>query len=255
MRDQAETPKDHARTMPPLAGARAYLLAALCVAVAWAGRSALDPVWGNRFPYVPSFVAVFVVIQLTGTGPAVFAMVLALLLSDWCFVPPRHSLMIAELSDRINSVLFLLISLLILYFSLRMRWALARERATQQDLQNHVQALGENRAHLQELFEQLRGKEEHFRSLIERSSDVVGIIDDTGIIQYLGPSIHQVLGYEPQEMLGHNVVELVDPNDHPVVKQVLARQAQAESVETRLEFRHRHKNGSWRVLECSGRRL
>src|ERR1051326_1176475 len=45
----------------------------------------------------------------------------------------------------------------------------------------------------------LRRSEEHFRSLIEHSSDVITIISREGTISYESPSLERVLGYTPEE--------------------------------------------------------
>lgn len=134
---------------PVFGGAAGYILATLSVAIACAARYAFDPLWGTRFPYVLFFVAVFVVIQLAGTGAVLTALGLSLLAADWFFISPRHSLVISDPADRINSVLFVLITLLMLYFTSRMRRALIRERYAQAELHKNVEALGENQARLE----------------------------------------------------------------------------------------------------------
>jgi urea transporter len=77
---------------PALSGLRGYLFAALCVAVALALRFALDPLWGDRFPFVAFFLAVLVAGQFAEAGASIFTIVLGFVLACWFFVPPRHSL-------------------------------------------------------------------------------------------------------------------------------------------------------------------
>ena len=50
--------------------------------------------------------------------------------------------------------------------------------------------------------EAVRLSEEHFRSLIEHSSDVITVIDAEGIIAYASPSIQRALGYDPDGPFG-----------------------------------------------------
>ncbi len=101
----------------------------------------------------------------------------------------------------------------------------------------------------------LRRSEEHFRSLIEHSSDVITIISRDGTITYGSPSLERVLGYKPDELLGQNAYELIHPQDVALVVDALTRPADASGQHHSIEYRIRHKNGSWRVLETLGANL
>lgn len=103
--------------------------------------------------------------------------------------------------------------------------------------------------------EALRRSEEHFRALIENSSDYIMIVDPRGAITYVGPSVERILGYTPEEVLGDTPDAMVHPDDLPAVYEALGRVfAQPGSV-VRTEFRIRHRDGSWRVMESFGRML
>ncbi|MHB8576088.1 MAG: PAS domain S-box protein [Dehalococcoidia bacterium] len=95
----------------------------------------------------------------------------------------------------------------------------------------------------------LRVSEERFRALIERSSDGVLLFDVAGVITYVSPSAGRLLGYSPQEMLGRSGFEFAHPDDvrSPTVK--VARWLAAPGAAVAHEFRYRHKDGSWRLLE------
>ena len=51
----------------------------------------------------------------------------------------------------------------------------------------------------------LRQREEHFRLLIENTSDIVTILDADGVVRYQSPSLERDLGYAPDELVGQNV--------------------------------------------------
>ncbi|HTY08407.1 MAG TPA: PAS domain S-box protein, partial [Candidatus Edwardsbacteria bacterium] len=53
--------------------------------------------------------------------------------------------------------------------------------------------------------QQLRHNEQHFRALIEHSSDMITILDKDGVIRYMSPSGQRELGYAPGGMVGSNV--------------------------------------------------
>ncbi len=118
----------------------AYSLSVLCVAVAFFVRLACDPLWGDRLPFGTFFMAELVVAQFAGVGPFVFTMVTGFVLADWFFIQPRHSLAIDDLVNRINALVFVVLSLGLLFISWRAHRALARERAAQDEL---VKALSE----------------------------------------------------------------------------------------------------------------
>lgn len=103
--------------------------------------------------------------------------------------------------------------------------------------------------------ERLRVSERRFRSLIERSLDIISIFRPDGHIVYESPALEPVLGYRPDELIGRNVFEFVHPDDlQSVVSAVRERSAESPII-PRTIFRARHKNGSWRYIEGAGAHL
>ncbi|MEM6929803.1 MAG: PAS domain S-box protein, partial [Myxococcota bacterium] len=91
-----------------------------------------------------------------------------------------------------------------------------------------------------------------FRLLASRSSSVITFLDRDGLAIYQSPSVRQVLGYAPEELLGANMFALVHPDD---VEQALANMAAhlvSPEETTQNELRFKHADGSWRVLEIVG---
>ena len=101
----------------------------------------------------------------------------------------------------------------------------------------------------------LRESEEHFRLLIENSSDVATILGPDGINVYQSPSIEYVLGHKPEEMVGTSAFDRIHPEDGPQCREVLGWVMQHPGETRSVEFRYRHKDGSWRVLEARARTL
>ncbi len=97
----------------------------------------------------------------------------------------------------------------------------------------------------------LRHSEEHFRTLIEKMSDVVTVIDADGVISYESPSVARVLGHQPSELVGRAAWDFVHPDDQPVLRQALAGGAVSNNLA--YHYRFRHADGSWRILESVGR--
>jgi PAS domain S-box-containing protein len=101
----------------------------------------------------------------------------------------------------------------------------------------------------------LRRSEEHFRSLIENSSDCIMIFDRTGSVTYVGPSLQRILGHAPEEVLGVTAEALIHPDDVASVHDAIEAVFDTPGETVQLEFRIRHRDGSWRVFEWLGRTL
>ncbi len=100
--------------------------------------------------------------------------------------------------------------------------------------------------------EELRQREELFRSLIENALDIVTILDADGSIRYTSPSVEALLGYRSDELIGQNAFELVHSEDLLQVQQAFNQAMKTNgNLESLVEYRYRHKDGNWRTLEAS----
>ena len=97
----------------------------------------------------------------------------------------------------------------------------------------------------------LRGNEERFRSLIQNVSDVVTILEADGTIRYDSPAIERVLGYSPNERIGANGFGYVHPQYLEWVRQTFLEALREGGVKPSIEFRIRHRDGSWRHVETT----
>lgn len=70
--------------------------------------------------------------------------------------------------------------------------------------------------------QKLEQSESRFRALIEQSSDAVCLINREGIILYASPPTERVLLYAPEELVGRNGLELVEPESLPLAQRRLA---------------------------------
>lgn len=95
-------------------------------------------------------------------------------------------------------------------------------------------------------FDKLR----YLESIIENITDVVTILDATGKILYESSSIKSVLGYTPEELIGKNAFTLIHPDDYKEVFATFMKGITRHDVVEKTEMRFKHKDGSWRHLEC-----
>jgi len=102
--------------------------------------------------------------------------------------------------------------------------------------------------------QQLREREEYFRSLIEQAQDIIAVVDAEGAIRYASPSV-ALLGYAPEELIGRAMFDLVHPDDAETTLRVFAEGVATGEGGRLLEVRFRHKDGTYRILEAIGRYL
>jgi PAS domain S-box-containing protein len=80
-------------------------------------------------------------------------------------------------------------------------------------------------------------------------------LDADGTVRYVSPSIEPILGYKREERIGRSTFDLIHPDDVAGVQEIIAREIRTPGTSARLEFRVRHRDGSWRFLEAVARNL
>jgi two-component system, cell cycle sensor histidine kinase and response regulator CckA len=98
-------------------------------------------------------------------------------------------------------------------------------------------------------------REERFRLLIENASDVVMVVDREGTITYLSPAGEQVIGIRQEGLVGRPLADRVHEADRSAVVAAFAGAAESPGTNLSVEFRYRHRDGSYRSIEavCTGR--
>ncbi|MFH8338221.1 EAL domain-containing protein [Streptomyces sp. AM6-12] len=97
------------------------------------------------------------------------------------------------------------------------------------------------------LTQELAQKENHFRSLVQGSSDVIMIAAPNGILRYVSPAAAGVYGRAAEELVGTELAALIHPEDLGcVVHEVRRFLAASPAVEptTRIECRFRSGGGA-----------
>lgn len=93
--------------------------------------------------------------------------------------------------------------------------------------------------------------EAKWRALIHNSSNLITILEPNGTIRYISPVIQDILGYKPGELKNQNIFDLVYPDDVSLVKDKLQDVLQNPTTSSSIEFRLRHKDGSWRYIDST----
>jgi diguanylate cyclase (GGDEF)-like protein/PAS domain S-box-containing protein len=96
----------------------------------------------------------------------------------------------------------------------------------------------------------LAERDQLFQLITENAGDMIAVVDGTGRRIYNSPAYEHVLGYSAEELRTTSSMEQVHPDDRARVIEA-ARKARSTGQAQRLEYRMRHKDGSWRTLEST----
>jgi two-component system, cell cycle sensor histidine kinase and response regulator CckA len=93
-------------------------------------------------------------------------------------------------------------------------------------------------------------REELFRLISENAADMIALVDMDGRRIYNSLSYQKMLGYSTEELKSSSGYEQIHPDDRERVK-LAAELARKTGEGPLLEYRIRHKDGSWRLLEST----
>lgn len=104
------------------------------------------------------------------------------------------------------------------------------------------------------LTQELAHKENHFRSLVQGSSDVIMIAAPNGVLRYVSPAAAGVYGRDAEELVGSELASIIHPEDLGRVVHEVRRFLAASQIEeptTRIECRFRSGTGTWLNVEST----
>ena len=99
---------------------------------------------------------------------------------------------------------------------------------------------------------QLSESQQVFRLISENAADMIAVVDVEGRRIYNSQSYERVLGYSPEDLQKSSAFEQIHPEDRERVREA-SLEARRTGAGRTLEYRMRHKDGSWRVLESTAR--
>jgi len=97
---------------------------------------------------------------------------------------------------------------------------------------------------------ELLQREELFHLISENAADMIAVVDMEGKRIYNSLSYQKALGYSPEELQASSSFEQIHPDDRERVKES-TEDARRSGIGKTLEYRLRHKNGTWLVLEST----
>ena len=89
----------------------------------------------------------------------------------------------------------------------------------------------------------LRERSLRFETLVAHASDVIGVVDTTGRIEFVSPAVETLLGYTPAELENTALQSVIDAGDVDAVRRVIDELPAGLGEIDRRDVRFRHRNG------------
>ena len=131
----------------------------------------------------------------------------------------------------------------------------------EEELRKNADEMRKTQLELQETNKQLeaqireveRGQKRQY-ALLENASEVISIYDETGIVTYESPSAKNILGYDPDYIVGKSAYEKFDEQSRSRFKEVFQRLIDYPDDPVTFEYSYQ-KNDEQLWLEATGRNL
>ncbi|WP_209331732.1 PAS domain S-box protein [Lunatimonas salinarum] len=94
----------------------------------------------------------------------------------------------------------------------------------------------------------MAASERKFRAIVEEGGDIITVLDLSGNLTFIGRTALNIMGYEPDFLLGKNAFDFVHPEDLPWVYDSFLQIETAKRVELK-PYRFLDASGNWRWLE------
>ena len=104
----------------------------------------------------------------------------------------------------------------------------------------------------QQVEKALHDAKEKFQSLVESSSDWIWEVDVNGVYTYASPKVKDLLGYEPDEMIGKTPFDLMPPEEKLRAGRIFEEATGEKKPFSGIENSNLHKDGHLVILETSG---
>ncbi|EGD60712.1 diguanylate cyclase [Novosphingobium nitrogenifigens DSM 19370] len=100
-------------------------------------------------------------------------------------------------------------------------------------------------------FQVLSRRQKFYQLLADASTETIVRADLDGVRRYFSPSIRELLGYEPDELIGTRAADITHPDDIAPLAALMKTLREGQMETAVCELRQQHKNGSWVWIEAS----
>jgi len=106
-----------------------------------------------------------------------------------------------------------------------------------------------------EMERRLHREQEFAGRLMDAFPDLVIALDSDARYTFVSPQVLEILGYQPEELIGKRMGGRTDPADRTAMLDLFDDLMFKRLSEGQIEYRTQHKNGAWRVFRASARPL
>jgi PAS domain S-box-containing protein len=106
-----------------------------------------------------------------------------------------------------------------------------------------------------EMQRRLHREQEFARRLMDSFPDLVVALDAEARYTFASPQILDVLGYNPEDLIGEKLGSRTDPQDRAAMQELFSDLISGRVSNGQIEYRTQHKNGEWRLFRASARPL
>ncbi|WP_372753481.1 PAS domain S-box protein [Mariniflexile sp.] len=98
---------------------------------------------------------------------------------------------------------------------------------------------------------ELHKSESKYKLLAENITDVVSLHNTDATYEYVSPSIKQIRGFEPDELIGKNPYDYIHPDDIQETTSQVHIDRLLKGLPTKMIYRALHKNGEYKWFESN----
>lgn len=108
---------------------------------------------------------------------------------------------------------------------------------------------------LQEQIQEVKNSQKRQHALLENASEIITIYDKEARVMYESPSIKNILGYDPDELVGRNDFDLAHPLGAQDLRDMFQRLIDEPETPLTVTYSYKTKAGENTWLETEGRNL
>lgn len=202
-------------TNAPLAATNAhrYGVAVSIAGVAILSRWLIDPLLGDRYPFLFALLAVICMAWYGGFGPAVTTLLLTSVGGVLLFLPPRHAFDLHRLADQIGLGIYLFCGIAVALVGEAQRTSRRRLGVWLRDATRQHDELAVAVARRNSVEEEVRASEARFRLLTETIPQMIWTADPAGRSTYFNGRWKEYTGLDPELAKKQGWKQIVHPDD------------------------------------------
>jgi len=105
------------------------------------------------------------------------------------------------------------------------------------------------------LFQEIKKSQERTQVLLENASEIINIYDENGKIKYASPSVKNILGVEPEALLGEAEIDRVHEKEKESVLRIFEQLKSNPKLPVTAQYTYSRPDGTPMWVETTGRNL